>query len=74
MHDNCPLGNGELTKIMVKLEHLETLLEEQQKNNERRLGSLEGTVGKQTLIAGVVSAAVAGVVLAVKYAIKGGNG
>jgi len=74
MHDDCPLGADGLTSIMVKLEHLETLLETHQNNNERRLGQLEGTVGKQTLIAGVVSATVAGIVFAIKYAFGGSKG
>ncbi len=73
MHEDCPLGDGGYTTLMTKMEHVETLLEAYQQSNERRLSRLEGITGNQILIGGIISAVVAGIVLALKVAFTGGG-
>lgn len=53
IHDDCPLGDGGYTKIMTKLEHLETLLVERAETNERRFKTLEDHDARNLLIAAV---------------------
>jgi len=73
LHEDCPLGDGGYTAIMIKLEHLETLMLETQRANERRLLRLENVTGKQLFIGGLISAVVAGVILAFRFAVGGGG-
>lgn len=73
LHDDCPLGSDGYTRLMTKMEHVETLLEAYQVSNDRRLSRLEGITGNQILIGGIISAVVAGIVLALKVAFSGGG-
>ena len=58
-----------MTEILVRLERIDTKLEDR----DLRLRRVESVVGRQTFVAALVSAGVAGVVLAFKFAVSGGK-